>query len=265
VAAAPLLYEVDEGIATLTLNRPDKLNAFNIPMIDAWAEALARARTDPGVRVVVVTGRGRAFCAGGDLGEMAEKLDAEAFRHKDYLWEHVHRIALTLEDLDKPVIAALNGVAVGAGLDMALMCDLRFAAAEARFAEGYLKVGLVPGDGGAWYLPRLVGVAKALELFWSGEAIDAQEALRAGHGGGAVAAAVGGHPRVRLASLPGAVPAPLAAVAQPLSRWRPRVVGARQHRSPPRPDHARPGGSPPGRGACSMSWTCRSRACACWI
>lgn len=176
-----LLYAVDaNGVATITLNRPAKLNAFNLPMIDAWAAALANARGDEAVRVIVVTGAGRAFCAGGDLGEMAEKLDAPGFRHKDYLWEHVHRIALTLEDLDKPVIAALNGVAVGAGLDMALMCDLRFAAATARFSEGYVKVGLVPGDGGAWYLPRLVGVAKALELFWTGDRIDAAEALRIG-------------------------------------------------------------------------------------
>jgi enoyl-CoA hydratase/carnithine racemase len=180
VPEEPVLYTVSDGVATLTLNRPDKLNAFNLPMIDRWAHLLARARTDPAVHVLVVTGSGRAFCAGGDIGEMAAKLDAPAFGHKDYLWEHVHRIALTLEDLDKPVIAALNGIAVGAGLDMALMCDLRFAAVGARFGEGYLKVGLVPGDGGAFYLPRLVGVAKALELFWSGELIDAEEARRIG-------------------------------------------------------------------------------------
>jgi enoyl-CoA hydratase/carnithine racemase len=99
---------------------------------------------------------------------------------KIILWEKIHRIALTLEDIDKPVIAAMKGVAVGAGLDMALMCDLRFVAETACFSEGYVKVGLVPGDGGAYFLPRLVGVSKALELLWTGDFIDAEEALRIG-------------------------------------------------------------------------------------
>jgi enoyl-CoA hydratase/carnithine racemase len=110
---------------------------------------------------------------------MASRGEMTALDHKQSL-EVVHRIPLALEELDKPVIAALNGPAVGAGLDMALMCDLRFAAEGTRFSEGYVKVGLIPGDGGTYFLPRLVGTAKALELLWTGDFVDAQEAYRIG-------------------------------------------------------------------------------------
>src|SRR5690349_20243082 len=125
-------------------------------MIDAWADALDACLRDDAVHVIVVTGAGRAFCAGGDLAEMRQRVEETPLEQKDFIWQHVHRIARTLELLDKPVIAAVNGAANGAGMDMALMCDLRFAAEGARFAEGYVKLGLVPGDGGAWFLPRLV-------------------------------------------------------------------------------------------------------------
>jgi len=174
-----ILYDRQGGIATLTLNRPEKMNAFNLSMINLWVEALEECRRDPDVKVIVVTGAGKSFCSGGDVSTLKSE-DQTPLDSKNFLWKNVHRIALTLEDLDKPVIAALNGVAVGAGLDMALMCDLRFAADTARFSEGYVKVGLVPGDGGAYFLPRLVGVARALELLWTGDLIDAQEALRIG-------------------------------------------------------------------------------------
>jgi enoyl-CoA hydratase/carnithine racemase len=106
--------------------------------------------------------------------------DDDALAWKNLLWERVHQIAFTLEQLDKPVIAAVNGTAVGAGMDMSLMCDMRFAARSARFCEGYIRIGAVPGDGGCFFLPRLVGVAKALELLLSGEFVDAEEALRIG-------------------------------------------------------------------------------------
>jgi 2-(1,2-epoxy-1,2-dihydrophenyl)acetyl-CoA isomerase len=174
-----LLYALDSGIATITLNRPDKLNAFTVTMIDKWAGALAEAQRDPAVHVVIVTGAGRAFCAGGDVGQMGQR-EQTGLSHKAYLWEHIHRIPLMLDAMDKPVIAMINGVATGAGLDMALMCDLRIASDQARFAESYVKVGLVPGDGGAYYLPRLVGLDRALELLWTGDVIGAQEAERLG-------------------------------------------------------------------------------------
>jgi 2-(1,2-epoxy-1,2-dihydrophenyl)acetyl-CoA isomerase len=176
-----LLYDIrPDGVATITLNRPERLNAFTSDMIDLWVQALEDARVNDAVRVVVVTGAGRAFCAGGDVGNMNERpTDITGLDHKQWL-QVVHRVPLTLETLDKPVIAAMNGIAVGAGLDMALMCDLRFAAAGTRFSEGYVKVGLIPGDGGTYFLPRLVGPARALELLWTGDFISAEDADRVG-------------------------------------------------------------------------------------
>lgn len=175
-----LLYEIQDGIATITLNRPDQLNAFSPEMIRLWEEALVDARRNDAVQVVVVTGAGRAFCAGGDVKGFVAEGEKTVFDGKTLLWEQVHRVALALEDLDKPVLCALNGTAVGAGLDMALMCDLRFAAAGARLSEGYVKVGLMPGDGGTFFLPRLVGLARALELMWTGDFVTAEEACQIG-------------------------------------------------------------------------------------
>ncbi|OLC13321.1 MAG: enoyl-CoA hydratase [Candidatus Rokubacteria bacterium 13_1_40CM_69_27] len=174
-----LLYEVKDRIATITLNRPDKLNAFTGPMIDAWAASLGEAQRDDRIHVVVVTGSGRAFCAGGDVGRMGEGKPS-GLDHKNQLWEHIHRIPKTLEAMDKPVIAMVNGLAVGAGMGMCLMCDVRIASEEARFSTGYVKVGLVPGDGDTYFLPRLVGAAKALELLWTADFVEAAEALRLG-------------------------------------------------------------------------------------
>ncbi len=174
-----LLYEVKDRIATITLNRPDKLNAFTGPMIDAWARALTEAQRDDAVHVVVVTGAGRAFCAGGDVGRMGEGAPT-ALEHKNQLWENIHRVPRALEAMDKPVIAMVNGLAVGAGMGMCVMCDVRVAAEDARFSTGYVKVGLVPGDGDTYFLPRLVGPAKALELLWTADFVEAAEALRLG-------------------------------------------------------------------------------------
>jgi enoyl-CoA hydratase/carnithine racemase len=173
-------YRVVDSVATITLNRPERKNAFTLEMVDRWAAALSEARSDPAVRVLVLTGAGDAFCSGIDLGRRAAGESATPIARKELLTERVHRIPLALEDFDKPVIAAINGVAVGAGLDMALMCDLRIMARSARLSEGYIRVGMVPGDGGCYYLPRLVGIAKALELLWTGDFVDAAEAERIG-------------------------------------------------------------------------------------
>lgn len=177
-----ILFKKEDGIATITLNCPERKNAFSIEMIDAWALALQGWRTDPEVKVIVLTGAGKAFCSGAYLAPPKEgqPVQATAYDRKSNLWDRIHRIPLTLEDIDKPVIAAMNGVAVGAGLDMALMCDIRFAAESAQFSEGYVRVGFVPGDGAAYYLPKLVGIAKALELLMSGDFISAREAERIG-------------------------------------------------------------------------------------
>lgn len=177
---ADLEYTVADGIGTILLNRPHRKNAFTLDMIDTWSEALRDARTDPDVRVVVLTGAGDAFCSGVDLDRRQDATGATPLERKENLTERIHRVPLALEDLDKPVIAAVNGVAVGAGMDMALMCDMRIMARSARLSEGYVRVGLVPGDGGCYYLPRLVGTAKALELLLTGDFIDAEEAGRLG-------------------------------------------------------------------------------------
>ena len=178
---ADLLYEVKDKIATITLNRPDKLNAFTGEMIDGWQKSLAEAQRDDGVNVVIVTGSGRAFCSGGDVGRMRGADSApSALDGKNTLWEGVHRVPKQLEQMDKPVIAMVNGLAVGAGMGMCVMCDMRVAAESARFSTGYVKVGLVPGDGDTYFLPRLVGAAKALELLWTADFIEAPEAHRLG-------------------------------------------------------------------------------------
>ncbi len=174
-----LRYEVSEQIATITLDNPTRKNAFTLEMIDAWADALVQATEDDGVRVVITTGAGDAFCSGIDLSVLQQVEDVPLAR-KRMLTHGVHKVARAVERLDKPLIAAVDGVAVGAGLDMALMCDMRFVSRRARLSEGYIKVGLVPGDGGAWFLPRLVGPAKALELLLTGDFIDGEEAVRIG-------------------------------------------------------------------------------------
>ena len=178
---ADLEYTVENGVGTILLNRPYRKNAFTTEMVDEWAEVLRGARTDDAVGVVVVTGAGDAFCSGGELTGLVPGAEGPTvYERKAFLTDHVHRVAYALEDLDKPVIAAVNGVAVGAGMDMALMCDMRFVARSARMSEGYIKVGLVPGDGGAYWLPRLVGTAKAMELLLTGDFVDAEEAHRIG-------------------------------------------------------------------------------------
>jgi 2-(1,2-epoxy-1,2-dihydrophenyl)acetyl-CoA isomerase len=177
-----LLFEVRDGIATITLNRPDAGNAFTTEMLAAWEQALRTCIADDAIRCVVLTGAGRIFCAGGDVKRMARDTAGEQrpWDRRTYLTRHVHRIPLTLMELEKPYIVAVNGAATGAGMDMALMGDLRFAASSARFAESYIKVGFVAGDGGAWMLPRLVGTPKALEMLWTGDFVDAAEAERIG-------------------------------------------------------------------------------------
>ena len=176
-----LLYEVSDRSATITLNRPDKLNAFTGPMIDAWAGALAEAQRDDQVNVVVVTGAGRAFCAGGDVKAMHEAKEGQRQRP---LAEKVapfrDRVALAIRDAPKPIIAAVNGAAAGAGMNIALACDIRIASTNAKFSQAFVRRGLHPDWGGTYFLPRIVGMAKACELIFTGDVIDAAEALRLG-------------------------------------------------------------------------------------
>lgn len=175
-----LRFEVRDRVATITLHRPEKKNAFTTEMLHAWADALLECGRRDDVHVVVVTGSGDAFCSGGDVGNMKDRAQDTAYERKLSLAERVHRIPLILDTFDKPVIVAVNGVATGAGMDMALMGDIRIAAQSARFAETYVRIGIFAGDGGTWYLPRIVGMAKALELLWTARFVGADEAERLG-------------------------------------------------------------------------------------
>ncbi len=184
MAESPVLYEQDGSIVTLTLNMPERRNPISErAVVDAICDATQRMNEDRSVRVAILTGSGKAFSSGGDLRAMAAEMTARAkepVKTPSYYKHGIQRLPLAFERLDVPVIAAVNGPAVGAGLDLACMCDMRIAGESARFAESFVKVGLIAGDGGAWLLPRAVGFAKACEMAFTGEPIDASEALAAG-------------------------------------------------------------------------------------
>lgn len=172
-----LVYEVDEGAAWITVNRPKKLNALDRATVSEIVAAVDRAADDPEVRALVLTGAGeKAFVAGADIEEMSGLTPAEAQAHSRYLQESLDRI----EQGRKPVIAAVNGFALGGGCELALACHVRIAAASARFGQPEVNLGLIPGAGGTQRLQRVVGRGRALDLILSGEMIDAEEALRIG-------------------------------------------------------------------------------------
>lgn len=180
---AELQYAVEDGIGTIRLNRPERKNALTFEMVDALYEVLVGARTDDEVRGLMLCGAGGTFCSGLDLSLLPTeqgRLSGAPLEFKQMLTDRIQRIALAVEDLDKPLVAAIAGSAVGAGLDFALMCDMRIAAASAKLAESYVRVGLVPGAGGCYFLPRLVGRAKALELLLTGDFVGAAEAEKIG-------------------------------------------------------------------------------------
>jgi len=169
-----------EHVATITLNRPDKLNAFSGTMREDLVAALEACQADADCRVVVITGAGRAFCAGGDVDTMAgmqKAGDVERFRK---LLDAGRDIVTGIASMSKPVIAAVNGVAAGAGCNLALACDYRIASDSAKLGETFVRIGLHPDWGGTWLLPRLVGPSRAAELLMTGRIVDAQEALAIG-------------------------------------------------------------------------------------
>ncbi len=176
--AETILFAVENGVATLTLNRPDRLNALNRTMTAEILEALRLCTRDAAVRCLVITGAGRGFCAGQDLEEfqMLEGPDTVG----DHLRRGFNQIALGLYTLEKPVIAQINGVAAGAGLGVALAADMRIASDKARFAAAFIGIGLAPDSGVSWLLPRLVGPGKAFEMLAGGAVVDAAEAMRLG-------------------------------------------------------------------------------------
>lgn len=179
-----ILTEREGHVVTLTIDLPEIRNAISDDeTVDALVDAIEGLDRDPSVRVAILTGTGRAFSSGGNLRKMGEAgglSDRMPARTRRNYRAGIQRIPLAMEALEVPIIAAVNGAAIGAGLDLACMCDIRIAAESATFAESFVKLGLVPGDGGAWLLPRVVGFSKACEMTFTGDTIGAAEALACG-------------------------------------------------------------------------------------
>ncbi|CAE6843319.1 crotonase/enoyl-CoA hydratase family protein [Paraburkholderia domus] len=175
-----LIYEQNGPIVTLTMNQPEQRNPLTgNSAVPEFLAAIDRIHDDRQVRCVILTGNGPSFCAGGDIREMKRQALPEV-SEMDIRHEYrrgIQRLTLSLFDLEVPVIAAVNGHAIGAGLDLACMCDIRIASEKAKFAESFIKLGIIPGDGGAWLLPRIVGMSRAAELAFTGDMIDAEQAL----------------------------------------------------------------------------------------
>lgn len=177
-------YEQDGPVVTLTLNEPDTRNAISPEMIDAIVSYVARINADMSVGCVILTGAGEGFSSGGNVKRMQDRNTASVQKApvdiRAYYTNGIQRIPLALNTLDAPIIAAVNGAAIGAGFDLASMCDIRIAGRRAKFGESFARVGLVSGDGGAWFLPKAVGLSKAYEMTFTGDFIDAEEAGRIG-------------------------------------------------------------------------------------
>ncbi|MEA2573207.1 MAG: 2-(1,2-epoxy,2-dihydrophenyl)acetyl-CoA isomerase [Chloroflexia bacterium] len=172
-----IFYNLDEGVLTITLNRPDVLNAFNRQMTDELQDAFKKAERDSQVRCIVLTGAGRAFSSGEDLKSRSANGETD---FGSTLRQRYNPLVSKMRNIDKPVLGSINGVAAGAGCSIALACDLRIASDKARFMEVFVRVGLVPDSGSSFFLPRLVGLGKALEMAFLGDEMGADEALRTG-------------------------------------------------------------------------------------
>ncbi len=176
-----ILVTQQDTVAIVTLNRPERMNTMGGTLVEDTIAVLTSFQQDQNVRAVILTGAGqRAFCAGADVQNLQNQSEeATAMERRRYV-HSAQKLTLAIRQLEKPVIAAVNGVAAGGGCDIALACDIRIASEQARFGEVFARIGLFPGTGGTYFLPRLVGIAKALELIWTGDVIDAQEAERIG-------------------------------------------------------------------------------------
>jgi 2-(1,2-epoxy-1,2-dihydrophenyl)acetyl-CoA isomerase len=177
MAYEAILYEVRDGVGIITLNRPDALNAITAEMLDELRDVLRRAERDEAIRTLVLTGTGRAFCVGQDVRVLAEGKPEELVA---LLRDKYPPVLLQLHRIEKPVIAAVNGVAVGSGCNLALACDLRIASERASLGEVFVRIGAGPDTGCSYFMPRLVGLAKAAELIFTGKVVDAKEAERLG-------------------------------------------------------------------------------------
>ena len=180
-SSTPVLLEtVQDGIATLVMNRPDRLNALNNELSAALNEALSRIGANESVRAVVLTGAGRAFCSGGDLAAIGKGREAGDIEQLRPILRAGMQAVLKMRTIPQPVVAAVNGPAAGAGMNLALAADIRIASEESSFGQNFAKVGLFPDYGGTFFLPELVGPSKAAEMFYTGDMIDAQTALGLG-------------------------------------------------------------------------------------
>ena len=182
--SAPVLCEVEDGVAVITLNLPEIRNPISAQStVDALVSTLEQIDADRGVRAAILTGAGTAFSSGGDLSSIGKPGGlggGEPVRTPAQYMANIQRVPLAFQRMDVPIIAAVNGAAIGAGCDLACMCDIRIAGESAVFAESFVKIGLIPGDGGAWLLPRAVGYSKACEMAFTGDRLDARAALACG-------------------------------------------------------------------------------------
>lgn len=181
MSGTAVLIERDGPIAVVTLNEPKSRNALSDPVVTELLAFVENANADKSLSCIMLTGAGEGFCSGGNVLEMRDQshpmFRGAPHEMQDAYRAHIQRIPLAFHALDVPVIAAVNGAAIGAGCDIACMSDIRIASPEARFAESFLRVGLIPGDGGAWFLPRVVGMPKALEMALTCDMVDAETAL----------------------------------------------------------------------------------------
>ncbi|PIE41257.1 MAG: enoyl-CoA hydratase [Gammaproteobacteria bacterium] len=175
-----LVFElVDNEIAIVTINRPDVRNAINEDIIEGIEQTVRKINADDRIKVLIITGKGKAFCSGGNVKDMKAKENIFAGSPNELrvnYQRHIQRIPVALNQLKVPSIAAVNGAAFGAGCDLSMMCDMRIAAETAVFAENFIKLGLIPGDGGAWFLPRVIGYGKAAEMMFTGQPVSAHKA-----------------------------------------------------------------------------------------
>ncbi len=178
-----VVYEQDGAVVTLTLNRPDTRNAIGEDVYEGLVAHCDRINRDLSVRCVVLTGAGKGFSSGGNVKDMRDRtglFGGPADRIRSAYREGIQRMPLAMYRLEVPIIAAVNGAAIGAGFDIAMMCDMRIASTRASFAEVFVKLGIIPGDGGAWFLPRAIGMARASEMAFTGDRLDAETALEWG-------------------------------------------------------------------------------------
>ena len=178
-----IIYEQDHRVVTITLNRPDTRNALSGDLIDGLIDALEKANKDKNVGCVILTGAGKSFSSGGNLQEiknMTTKDNMSQSQLEDWYRFGIQKIPLTMNAIDVPIVAAVNGHAIGAGNDLCTMCDIRIAGEDAKFSESFLRIGIIPGDGGSWFLPKIIGLSRAAEMILTCDVLDAEKALNWG-------------------------------------------------------------------------------------